>query len=67
MEIHDHGGKMPEGYDGPTWTTEELQRDFDVKGFQAPYVVVIRKSDGQLGSLMFTHLPRLYFDFQEAS
>lgn len=48
-----------------TWTTEQLQEEFDVLEFQAPYVVVSRKSDGKLGSLEFTHAPRLYFNWQE--
>jgi len=52
-------------YTGPRWTTEELRRDFDVLGFRAPYVVVRRKSDGVLGSLEFTHSPRVYFDWDE--
>lgn len=46
------------------WNTQELQEDFEVKGFQAPFVVVVRKSDGQLGSLEFTHSPRIYFNFE---
>jgi hypothetical protein len=29
----------------------------------APLVVVERKSDGQVGSLEFTHMPRLYFNW----
>ena len=49
---------------GPVWDTCELQRDFDVLGFMAPFVVVRRKSDGVRGSLTFQHTPRLYFDFQ---
>ena len=36
-----------------TWTTQELQRDFEVIGFMAPYTVAMRKSDGAPGSLMF--------------
>lgn len=48
---------------GPTWTTGELTRDFDVIGFAAPFVVVRRKSDGRKGSLEFTHSPRVYFGF----
>lgn len=47
----------------PTWTTEELQRDFEVLGFAAPFIVVRRKSDGVKGSLMFRHHPRVYFNF----
>lgn len=49
----------------PTWTTEELQEDFEVLSFAAPFVVVRRKSDGALGSLEFTHSPRTYFGWKE--
>lgn len=49
-----------------TWDTTELQRDFEVVGFSAPYVVVIRKADRVKGSLEFNHRPRVYFNFQEA-
>jgi hypothetical protein len=49
---------------GQVWNTEELARDFEVVGFLAPYVVVRRKADGQLGSLAFQHNPRCYFSFQ---
>jgi hypothetical protein len=48
---------------GQVWDTDELSRDFEVTGFMAPFVVVKRKSDGVVGSLMFRHSPRLYFDF----
>lgn len=50
---------------GKVWTTEDLTRDFSVKGFMAPYVVVSRKSDGVVGSLEFIHKPRFYFNFME--
>jgi hypothetical protein len=46
------------------WDTTTLQQDYEVLGFQAPYVVVIRKSDGQKGSLMFDHMPRRYYGFE---
>jgi hypothetical protein len=49
--------------DGPTWDTEAMQRDFEVKGFAAPFVIVRRRSDGALGSLEFTHSPRVYFNW----
>ena len=49
---------------GTVWNTKELQENFEVIGFQAPYVVVKRKSDGVLGSLEFTHMPRFYFNFK---
>jgi hypothetical protein len=45
------------------WTTEELGRDFEVIGFLAPFVAVRRRSDGVIGTLEFTHLPRWYFNF----
>ena len=51
---------------GQTWTTAELQRDFEVTGFAAPFVVVVRRSDGAKGSLEFTHSPRIYFRWAEA-
>jgi hypothetical protein len=50
---------------GQVWNTEELGRDFTVTGFMAPMVVVKRKADGKVGSLMFQHSPRFYFDFTE--
>lgn len=49
------------------WNTTELQRDFEVLGFQAPYVAVKRKSDGATGSLQFSNSPRVYFGFKEHS
>jgi hypothetical protein len=52
---------------GQTWTTEQLQADLSVIGFSAPFVVVRRKSDGKTGTLEFTHHPRVYFSFEEAT
>lgn len=52
---------------GPRWDTTNLQRDFEVIGFMAPFVMVRRKSDGQKGTLEFTHNPRVYFNFQATS
>jgi hypothetical protein len=48
------------------WNNEELLRDFTVIRFMAPYVLVVRKSDGVRGTLEFTHRPRVYFKFQPA-
>ena len=45
------------------WNTNELQRDFVVHGFMAPFVIVTRKADGVKGTLEFTHNPRWYFGF----
>ena len=48
---------------GQVWDTQELGRDFNVKGFMAPFIFVIRKTDNQQGTLLFQHYPRFYFDF----
>lgn len=50
---------------GQVWTTQELQQDFEVSGFLAPYVSVRRKSDKVKGTLMFQHSPRFYFQFEK--
>lgn len=50
---------------GQVWDTSDLSRDFDVKGFAAPLVVVQRKTDGVMGSLEFQHRPRYYFNWKE--
>jgi len=50
---------------GQVWDTQELTRDFNVKGFMAPFVIVQRKSDGATGSMMFQHYPRYYFNFEK--
>ena len=50
--------------EGQKWTTAELQREFEVICFAAPFVVVRRRSDGQLGTLEFVREPRVYFDWR---
>ena len=49
---------------GEIWSTDELSRDFEVIGFMAPLIVVVRKSDRQKGSMMFQANPRFYFGFE---
>jgi len=46
------------------WDTSELQEEFTVHSFLAPFVMVTRKSDNQKGMMMFQHDPRFYFAFQ---
>ena len=46
---------------GHVWDPVELRRDFSVIGFLAPLVVVRRRSDGMLMTMMFQSEPRLYF------
>jgi hypothetical protein len=63
IHIHDYGtGDQPTGQ---TWNTTQLQEDFTVEAFQAPFVVVTRKADGVRGMLEFSHSPRVYFGFKE--
>jgi len=50
---------------GRVWDTVELAQDFEVLGFAAPFVVVRRRADQRLGSLLFQHEPRFYFAFEE--
>jgi hypothetical protein len=50
---------------GRVWTPSELADDFEVRSFSAPFVIVTRKADGQVGSLEFQHAPRFYFNFME--
>lgn len=57
-----HAG-VPSDYEGPLWDRDGLQRDFEVLGFAAPYVVVRHRETNVKGSLTFTHMPRVYFDF----
>ena len=50
---------------GRVWDAVELARDFEVLGFAAPFVVVRRRADQRLGSLLFQHEPRFYFAFRQ--
>lgn len=47
------------------YTTSELQEHFEVISFLAPFVSVVRKSDGVKGTMMFDHSPRVYFNFKQ--
>lgn len=51
---------------GQVWNTRQLQEDFEVEAFSAPFVIVKRRSDGKRGSLEFEHGPRYYHSFAEA-
>ena len=48
---------------GEVWDTTELQDQFEVTGFMAPFVGVRRRCDGVKGSVMFQASPRFYFGF----
>lgn len=60
IQSHDTSNQPSEA----RWSTDQLRDDFEVLRFAAPYVVVIRRSDGVKGTLEFTHRPRWYFNFQ---
>ena len=49
---------------GQVWDTTQLQKDFAVVAFMAPFVRVIRKSDNVRGSMLFQHQPRFYHSFK---
>jgi hypothetical protein len=57
--------KLEEQY-GEVYDTDEAQDKFEFVGFGAPFVVVVRRSDGVKGSLEFSHNPRFYFDFKRS-
>lgn len=46
-----------------SWSTEDATFVFEFISFAAPFAFVRRRSDGQLGTLEFTHRPRRYFNF----
>lgn len=61
--VKDYGQpELPDGYDGPVWTTAEMTFEFEALGFAAPFVVVRHRESGREGMLEFIHQPRVYFD-----
>lgn len=46
------------------WTNEQLLDEFEVEFFAPPYVTVIRKENGQRGTVAFIDSPRVYFYFK---
>jgi hypothetical protein len=49
---------------GKVWDEEELAQEFKVTAIIAPKAVVVRKADGQVGSMEFQNQPRFYYNFQ---
>lgn len=47
------------------WDSDEFRVIFWVLGFAAPFVMVIRRSDGVFGWAMFQDEPRFYFGFEQ--
>lgn len=50
---------------GQVWTLAELQQQFEIIGFGAPLVVVRRRVDNKLGTVIFQHAPRFYWGWAE--
>ena len=48
---------------GPIWNDEELLAEFAAEIFDGLVLRVIRKSDGQRGTVAYIDKPRLYFAF----
>jgi hypothetical protein len=48
---------------GAVYDTDEIREHFEVLAFAAPFMIVVRRSDGVRGSLMFQHRPRFYWGF----
>jgi hypothetical protein len=65
-QINADPGSRPdlEAKHGQVWDTGQLQDDFQVLGFMAPFVVVRRRSDNVRGSLLFQNSPRFYHSFK---
>jgi len=65
-EINSEPGSRPalEAKHGQVWDTTELQLDFRVIGFLAPFTQVRRRDNGEDGSMEFQHDPRFYFNYR---
>jgi len=65
-QINAEPGSRPalEALHGKVWDTSELQRDYIVIGFLAPFVVVRHRDSREEGSLEFQHQPRFYFNYR---
>ncbi len=60
----DERRELEEKY-GKVWTTKEVQEDFTIHAFSAPYVSATHKESGKRGVLVFQDRPRFYFDWRE--
>ncbi len=49
---------------GQVWDTRQLAQAFVVVGIALPCVVVRRKADGVVGSLLLQQRPRFYYSFR---
>ena len=63
INFNPNGREALEKEHGQVWNTAEVSKDFEIKGFMAPFITVTRKSDGVEGVLQFQDRPRYYFGF----
>jgi hypothetical protein len=49
---------------GKVWNEEEFAREFHVGAIIGTVMVVVRRSDGQVGRVAYQNRPRFYYDFQ---
>jgi hypothetical protein len=54
-----------ENIHGQVWDTTQLQDDFLIERFMAPFVVGTKKDTDKRGSLMYQPTPRFYFSWTE--
>jgi hypothetical protein len=49
---------------GKVWNEEEFARDFHVGAIIGTSMVVVQRSDGQVGKITYQNQPRFYFNFE---
>ena len=47
------------------YSTKEVEEEFEIISFLAPYCTARRRSDNKQGVLEFCDNPRFYFDFKQ--
>ena len=55
--------KALESKHGQVWDTNQLQEDFEVHSFLAPFVMATNKKTDETGLLSFQNRPRFYYDW----
>lgn len=49
---------------GDVWGEEQFLKEFHVGAIIGTSMVVVRRSDGQVGQITYQNQPRFYFNFQ---
>lgn len=55
---------IQDNMEGECWSTDEVQEEFEILGFMAPFVTAIKRSTGEKGVLTFVHNPRVYYGWR---